>query len=119
MFILDESFTLIVLFMLCIFSISIKVVSTTLVLFIILTFTLIKHYSCDIPPFYCNEMFAHLLFNLMIIFNASYRRMQRSATSLSSSRLTAETSEEDSIYDQSISTGASRTSTSQSMSSVR
>ncbi|KAG7157844.1 PAS domain-containing serine/threonine-protein kinase-like [Homarus americanus] len=47
-------------------------------------------------------------------------RMQRSATSLSSSRITSEIpGEEDQIYDQSISTGASRTSTSQSMSSMR
>ncbi|XP_068245672.1 PAS domain-containing serine/threonine-protein kinase isoform X2 [Palaemon carinicauda] len=46
-------------------------------------------------------------------------RMQRSATSLSSSRLASEMSEEDNIYDHSLSIGASRSSTSQSMSSVR
>ncbi|XP_066957509.1 PAS domain-containing serine/threonine-protein kinase isoform X2 [Macrobrachium rosenbergii] len=46
-------------------------------------------------------------------------RMQRSATSLSSSRIVSEMSEEDNIYDRSLSVGASRSSTSQSMSSVR
>ncbi|XP_063601906.1 PAS domain-containing serine/threonine-protein kinase-like [Penaeus indicus] len=46
-------------------------------------------------------------------------RMQRSATSLSSSRIGNEVDDDESIYDQSASVGASRTSTSQSMSSVR
>ncbi|XP_037803851.1 PAS domain-containing serine/threonine-protein kinase-like isoform X3 [Penaeus monodon] len=46
-------------------------------------------------------------------------RMQRSATSLSSSRIGNEVDDDDSIYDHSASVGASRTSTSQSMSSVR